>query len=267
MSIILDALKKADKKPDDPQAEIDKKEDEQKQQSSEGVFNPKKLQQKVKGSLPTNLNPRLLILSIVFLAFLCVGGYILFFRGGEKKLATAPKVEMPKPAREKKQEIDPQAKIAEIKRLAQKAFHNGDYLESIRSYKELVSLTPSDPEAYNNYGVALKKAGKLGDSREAYETAIALDPQYAQALNNLAVVELAERNYNEAKHNLERALQVDPTYIDAHLHMGICLERLGEVESAIKYYESFLQLSEGKYSRKVRIQIETRLARLMEDIE
>lgn len=267
MSIILDALKRADKKPGDPQTKIDKKEDEQKLAGSTGVFAPQKTSPKIRNFLPSSLNLPLMIFSLILVIVLCVGGWFLFFRRGEDVKATAPKGEIPVAVKQQKQEIDPREKIDEIKKRAQKTFYNSDYLESIRAYKELVGLTPADPEVYNNYGVALKKAGKLGEAREAYETAVALDPQYTQALNNLAVIELAERNFNEAKHYLETALQIDPSYMDANLHMAVCYERLGEVENAIKYYEIFLQLSEGKYNRKVRIQIESRLARLQEDIE
>ena len=144
-------------------------------------------------------------------------------------------------------------------------FNQAKFKESADIYKHLVNKEPSDAEMRNNYGVALKKAGRLNDAKLEYQTAVALKPDYAEALNNLAVIELNEHDYNEAKRHLEKALELNSQYIDAHLHLALCFEKLGDVEAAVEHYQLFLDLSETKVSRQIRLQVENRLNRLNED--
>jgi len=268
MSIILDALKKADKKEESQSTEKTSDGSGASEENSVGMFNPKPSNGKSSKSSKKKSNKRVFVLVGVFLIGAVYAAYTLSGLKLNDIKIYKPKVPTQVAAQKEVNVKENKVEQSEIdKRKALKFFHDGKYEKSIKIFQDLLEKETSDPGLYNNFGVALKKAGKINESREAYQTAIMLKPDYYQALNNLAVIELFERNYNEAKRNLLKALEFSPEYVDAHLHLAVCLERLGELEKAMTYYRSFLSLSEGKYSRKVRIQIESRLARLTEDVE
>lgn len=158
-------------------------------------------------------------------------------------------------------------KINKLKEEAVEYFNEKKYDKSMYVYKQLIEMSPTESEYYNNYGLSLKRMGKIKGARQAYHTALALQPDYPEALNNLAVIEMADKKYNDAKRRLELAIQTQPDYLDPYLHLALCLEKTGDIETAIQYYKSFLEMSEGKINRKIRLQIENRLAKLHEDIE
>ena len=75
---------------------------------------------------------------------------------------------------------------------------------------------------------------------------------------------MARRRYNEARNALEKALDLKPDYIDPYLHLGLCLERLGDAARAVTFYEKFLELSAGEVDRSIRLQVEQRIEELKE---
>jgi len=271
MSLIIDALKKA-------QSSKDKKEVETKEISgdSSGMFKP----QPILASSPKGGSNKL---RVVFMAIFALIGLVVvsFYSYNTYFNAPVTNASIAKPiisidntkksqptAKEKDDEDNKkQAQVAKLRNLAVVFYQNGKFNDSVNSYMELTNLDPANPENYNNYGVALKKVGKIKKAKQAYNTALALNPDYPEALNNLAVIEMAERQYNNARRRLTKAIEINPDYLDPYLHLALCLEKIGDVDNAITYYQSFLEMSEGKVTRKLRLQIENRLVRLNEDIQ
>lgn len=296
MSIILDALKKSQDSKQKKSAQ-EESVDRSTPRVSTGIFNPvpEKLVQDVKSA--DTKKSRVVILGMIVafgLGFVVInnfapkimemisgqGQYVIKPKAGEykidpdqvQKILAQQKAEQlnaktdkqsDKMTEKQKQE---QEKIVALKKEASSYFDEHKYDKAVYVYKQLVNLAPTDHLAYNNFGLALKKMGKLNEAKQSYNTALALKPDYPEALNNIAVIELSERLYTQAKDHLKKAIEVDPEYLDPYLHLAICLEKSGDVEQAEIYYEDFLKKSEGKISRKVRLQIENRLARLQEDM-
>lgn len=162
------------------------------------------------------------------------------------------------------QEDPNREEVLRLQALAAKNYSEANYEESATHYEKLTTLTPLNAEVYNNYGVVLRKLGKLDKAREVYRKALALNSEYTQAMNNLAVVEMNDNHYDIAKDLLQRTVALDPQYMDAYLHLGVCLEKNGENTAAQDAYKKFLKLSEKKVDRRIRLQVEDRLARLKE---
>lgn len=269
MSIILDALKKADS------AKVKKDQEESKVEgSSAGMFKPGKASSSQKIIFSSRLRG-MLVAVVVVLGLACAS--LLVFGPNLKHVFVNANVPKADSMAQTSQVLDPKiAEQAEQEKMDQKAiklqesailnFQNGNYEQSVVEYKELVELLSSDPEVYNNYGVALKKLGKNKEALLAYETALALKADYPEVLNNMAVINMAENNYNEARRHLERALELDPDYLDPQLHLALCLEKMGDYESSVKYYQSFLEKSLGKVEKRLRVQVESRLEHLKEDL-
>ncbi|MBF0106269.1 MAG: tetratricopeptide repeat protein [Deltaproteobacteria bacterium] len=236
-----------------------------------GMFNPK---QTVKSTDPQQDNKkRVIMLAVIAVLGLAVVVYHSFGPDANEQVA----IPMPKKAvmpKSENKEIKPETniknqelleKVARLKEEAAGYFVEKKYDRSMYVYKQLIEIVPTEAEHYNNYGLSLKKMGKTKDATQAYNTALALKTDYPEALNNLAVVEMSEKKYNDARRRLEQAIQLKPDYLDPHLHLAICLEKTGDVDAAKQYYQSFLAMSEGKIDRKIRLQIENRLAKIDEE--
>jgi tetratricopeptide (TPR) repeat protein len=69
------------------------------------------------------------------------------------------------------------------------ALRNFDYRSETALWESTVRVTPSNPRAYNNLGIAYESSGRTGDARSAYGRAVALEPRYLTARRNLERVE------------------------------------------------------------------------------
>ena len=279
MSIILDALEKTE---DDPS---------HKTESSEENANPTPAPKKSSskpigkspysgGKKPKGSNRRIVTLLLFLLFSICF--YV--FRGQIFEFYTAFLGDNPQPAQNRPiqphllvknqptlntdtsgdKEIDAklQEEVQLLKEQASNALRESKLDQALKFYGQLQLKAPTDPEVLNNYGVALRKSGQVEEAKFSYEQALKLKPQYPEAMNNLAVLYMADNKYNSAKRLLRSAIKIDPNYIDPYLHLAICLEKMGQVGDAIKHYEAFLEMSVGKVERKVRLQVEDRLAKL-----
>ncbi len=259
MSLILDALKKAQHKTE--------------------VASPVQ-EQSVQNHKPTGTSSRRVVL--LFILFLVAGGmwfmrdklFLPTFESQEvavkstlKQVKTAV---VPKPvdpvALEKAKMQKEMDTINQLISGADMQFQNGDYAKSAEAYKQLLLYRPSQPEVYNNYGMALRKLGRIDEAKQAYMTALALKPEYAEALNNFAVLLMEDRQYSEAKSHLEKALLLNAQYTDALLHLGLCFEKMGDVSHSIGAYQRYLKASSGDMNRNLRIQIENRIVKLSEEL-
>ncbi|HEY6555862.1 MAG TPA: tetratricopeptide repeat protein [Polyangiaceae bacterium] len=68
---------------------------------------------------------------------------------------------------------------------------NLDYRSRLALWQSTARVSPANPRAHNNLGVALELSGRLIEASDAYARALALDPKYAMARSNLARVTAA----------------------------------------------------------------------------
>ncbi len=275
MSLILDALKKTESSKDKTETQLESQEEIT--GSSTGTFNPQpETNNTAKAPFLDNTKKRILLFAGLALLGFGIIIYIAFSRGltalfqfGKSNTPqvsstiTVKKTPLTNPIDEKKKKDQ---EVINLKKEAIALYQSSKYLESSEVYKKLVNILPANPEIYNNYGLSLKKAGKTSEAKQVYQIALALNENYPEGLNNLATIEISEQKYNEAKRHLEKALEIKSNYIDAHLHLAICLEKMGDLYDAITHYQNFLDYSEGKVSRTIRLQVENRLSTLRDEL-
>lgn len=277
MSIILDALKKVEGKK--TQGESDSQTDGQDaSQSTEGLssrFGAMLGKSPLGGKLDLSQirkNKRSVILVgvvvVLGLGLLVFGNPLGFLSSGstDQEAAVNNQTLVQNQANQlvQKQVEQSLEEAKRLKKLAAQNFREGNLQEALKNYARLTILASTDPEIYNNYGVALRRSGQLDEARQAYDNALGLKKDYPEALNNLAVIDMSENKYHKAKERLLRAIEINPDYIDPYFHLAITLEKNGQVEDAIKYYERFLDMSAGGVDRTVRLQVEERLSKLKE---
>lgn len=65
------------------------------------------------------------------------------------------------------------------------AWRNLDYRNAIALWESTVRVSPSNPRAHNNLGIAYESSGRLVDARVEYAAALVLEPRYEDARQNL----------------------------------------------------------------------------------
>ena len=82
----------------------------------------------------------------------------------------------------------------------------------------------------------LLKKNDFINAKLIYENILAVDKKNFDALFFLAAILIKSKNYKKAKNFLEQALLIKPNYAEAYNNLGICLEKLNDLDGAIKNY-------------------------------
>jgi len=116
----------------------------------------------------------------------------------------------------------------------------GDALSILRRALELL---PTDPEAHNNLGNALRDLGQPDEALRCYRRALELNADFAAAHSNLgnALNDLGRPDEAVACHR--RSLELNPDYAAAHSNLGRALKDLGQLDEAVRCHRRALELN------------------------
>ncbi len=84
---------------------------------------------------------------------------------------------------------------------------SGDPENAAVAFRKVVELTPNDPEAYNNLGLALMQHGEGPAAVKEFQHALKLRPDDAAFRGNLAVTLLQQSDFDAAAEQLQEALK------------------------------------------------------------
>ncbi len=114
--------------------------------------------------------------------------------------------------------------------------------EAIQWYRRAIqqeSLLQYDQFALFNLGNALVHQQRFSEAIQAFENTLSIAPKFAAAQNNLAYVCLELGQLELARQHARRAVDLDSKFAGARLNLGIAARRLGQLAEA----EMQLQLS------------------------
>ncbi|MBX7149271.1 tetratricopeptide repeat protein [bacterium] len=220
MSIILDALKKAEKERQD-------------QTSPE---------QPAQAPTPGPKKTSSVLMGIVVMMGLFGAGFLIYNHFLKDRFFTqqvATPVLQPKTIAAP----SPDEEAAKLKDEALTLFYSEDYKKSERKWQQVVETTPNDADAYNSLGLTQKKMGDANSAYHSYEKALELKPDFPEALNNMAALYLERNQTDKAKDLLDRAIGLKNDYAEAYFHRAVASERLGELAKATTDYKKFLDLT------------------------
>ena len=118
----------------------------------------------------------------------------------------------------------------------------GSIDESIRYYKEALSLNSQYYEVYNNIGLAYNDLKKPNIAIKYLNKAIQIYPDYAEAYNNIGNTQKDLGNTTEAILSYKKAININPNYVDAYTNLGIVHSVLEEFDEAEKAFKKALSL-------------------------
>ncbi|HEY7306444.1 MAG TPA: tetratricopeptide repeat protein [Bryobacteraceae bacterium] len=134
--------------------------------------------------------------------------------------------------------------------LADCCHKRGDFAGELNLLSEVVKRAPEFADAHYNYGVALKRQGKVQAAAEELRAAVRLkpaDPKYLLALG----VSLVEVDRKEAVRVLRDAVRYRADDADAHYNLGLALATDGQDTTAVPELKRALELN-PKHAAAVR---------------
>jgi tetratricopeptide (TPR) repeat protein len=120
---------------------------------------------------------------------------------------------------------------------------NDDYRGELTLWGDTVKKRPDNPNARNNLGLALFRAGQTPEAIKQYEAALAILPSYPGALSNLGNALDRSGRTPEAIEQYGKAVALDPNFGAAHFNLARALDRSGRIPEAIEQYEETVRLN------------------------
>jgi tetratricopeptide (TPR) repeat protein len=129
-----------------------------------------------------------------------------------------------------------------------------------RLYREAIRLDPSLSIARTNLGNVLYRKGRIEEAVRHYREALQIDPEQPEALYNLGVHQIDHGEPTRAIPFLEQAIAAcqgeeneQRTLADAHYHLAMILDDVGDVENARPHWKRHLELDpRGPWAEKAR---------------
>jgi predicted TPR repeat methyltransferase len=117
--------------------------------------------------------------------------------------------------------------------------------DAVAAFQKVAGLTPGNPEAHFNLGVALGGNGQPEQAAVSYRRALSLKPNYVGALNNLGGVLQDLHQFEEAAARYRQLLVIQPVAADVHNRLGLVLKSLGRHDEAVLCYRQMVALKPG----------------------
>lgn len=127
--------------------------------------------------------------------------------------------------------------------LAKSFEDDGDLPAAIDAYRAALTAGGPRPQWVFELAELLYAADDLPAARERYYMAVELDEHFVEARSNLGclLAEMGEGTLAVAA--FRGALAYHPDFPDAHYHLALALEQLGEMTEAREHWERFLELA------------------------
>ena len=153
----------------------------------------------------------------------------------------------------------------------------GFIYKALKTNKEVVRLSPEDPEGFNNLGIifhklknyyeaeynfkqalkikedfdgalynlgnVLKETGKLKEAEEIFIKCIKLNPNFSNAYVNLSNTQREIGKFSQAENTLLKCIEHNPDFIEAHYNLGNLFKELNKLDESENSYNKALNLN------------------------
>lgn len=121
-------------------------------------------------------------------------------------------------------------------------FRAGRLAESRDAWRAILARTPDDPQALHMLGYILTRLGEHREGLALIDRSIERAPRAAPFLNNRAQVLAETGRTDDAIADLRRAVRIDAKFTAAYVHLGILLRRAGRLDEALAALRRALSL-------------------------
>jgi tetratricopeptide (TPR) repeat protein len=127
-------------------------------------------------------------------------------------------------------------------RLARKELASGKPEAALSAWKRAMQANPADPAPRDAMLQYLTEKQRYDEAYELTRTSLERSPRDAQFLVNHGLLAMQMGNVDEALKSWRKAVATDPSQVDAHLYLAAELDREGTTTSAVKEYETYMEL-------------------------
>ncbi len=113
--------------------------------------------------------------------------------------------------------------------------------EAVQNLRYAAEAAPDLGIVWNEYGVALARAGASQDAERALRRALSLSPEIPQIHNNYGNMLRERGDYAHAIASYRAALERKPDYLEARGNLGVALQEAGDVAAAVACFETVLE--------------------------
>jgi tetratricopeptide (TPR) repeat protein len=125
--------------------------------------------------------------------------------------------------------------------------------EALREFEAALNGNPRLPEAAFGAGFVRFKEGNLDQAAQWLRREIELDPCHAASLRYLGEIALRQAHYQEAAERFEQSAHCNPNEPQTYLGWGTALERLQQVEAALKLYQKAVEMDSESSDAQYRL--------------
>ncbi|MBO9341681.1 MAG: tetratricopeptide repeat protein [Roseiflexus sp.] len=137
-------------------------------------------------------------------------------------------------------------RYAEAALLLGKIYERQGYsTRALEAYKRAIDINPRLAEPHYRRALLLIRTDRLNEAREELEVATRLDPNFAEAHYWLGRVYFAQRNVQAALNRFREAVnRQGGVYPEARYYQGLAEEQLGDLNAAIRSFETVANQSD-----------------------
>ncbi|MEI7473169.1 MAG: tetratricopeptide repeat protein [bacterium] len=131
-------------------------------------------------------------------------------------------------------------------------FNVGDYKEAENVFNQLLQKYPNMSEAHLNLGNVYFKQKRTEDAIKAWRKALSIDSAQVNCYINLGKAYYSMEQYDEAINHWIIAITMAPNHSSTIMNLGAAYEKLGDLSTAYKYYEDFLEMQDSSLINEYR---------------
>ncbi len=130
--------------------------------------------------------------------------------------------------------------------IIKKAFNyhlQGNIAEASKYYQLIINQGFKDHRIFSNYGLILKKLGKLKEAELFIRKAIELNPNEAELYSNLGGILNSLGKLKEAELFIRKAIELNPNEAELYSNLGGILNSLGKLKEAELFIRKAIELN------------------------
>ena len=142
-------------------------------------------------------------------------------------------------------------------RLARVQVARGQWADAAAQLRDIVQHDPSNLQAIELLGDALRDTGKPREAIVWYKKALDVSPDSVTLMMKFARVQIELGAVQPAAKSFRRVIQVHPEVAEAHYHLGYALKDMGKTGEAKSELEEYLKMKpDGEYATEVKNELQ-----------
>jgi tetratricopeptide (TPR) repeat protein len=119
-------------------------------------------------------------------------------------------------------------------------FLKSEFNVGIEFIEKSLRIDPHQPDALNNYSIALRELGRTSEALTQANTALKIKPNYLDAYYNRGLIYSSLGNFESALMDYNRVIQMEPRHIGAHLSSSFAHIQRKEYIEAISHLDKII---------------------------